>query len=135
MLGDMGFSENLRQICALRGIDQGTLAEKVNVSKSSMSRIWNGNQEPKIKLAYEMAKILEVPLDRLVSEEGVESQGYFEHLTEEEMQLLRIVRRLGLQEAFKRLLMIGGTAPTGSVGDPEGRDEGGGETRPASRTV
>ena len=135
MLGDMGFSENLRQICALRGIDQGTLAEKVNVSKSSMSRIWNGNQEPKIKLAHEMAKILEVPLDRLVSEDGVESQGYFEHLTEEEMQLLRIVRRLGLQEAFGRLLVIGGGAVPTGAGASEGRDEVGGETRPVSRTV
>ena len=38
MLGDMGYTDKLQKLCALRGLDQSELAGQVGLSKSSMSR-------------------------------------------------------------------------------------------------
>src|SRR5438270_367522 len=68
ILGDMGYAEKLQKLCALRGLDQSALASKVGLSKSSISRILSGAQEPKLRQAYVLAKALGVTLDYLVDE-------------------------------------------------------------------
>src|SRR5437868_1535947 len=68
MLGGMGYTEKLQQLCALRGLDQSALAGKLGLSKSSVSRILSGAQEPKLRLAYDLAKVLGVTLDYLVDD-------------------------------------------------------------------
>ena len=64
-LSGMGYSDKLNRLCILRGLDQITLAQKVGISKSSMSRILNGAQEPKLLLAAKLARELGVTLTRL----------------------------------------------------------------------
>jgi putative transcriptional regulator len=111
MLGDMGYTDKLQKLCALRGLDQSELASKVGLSKSSMSRILSGAQEPKLRLAYDLAKALGVTLDYLVDEESEVSP--FEQrvmVTNDELTILKMVRVLGTEAAMNRLL----NAPPGS---------------------
>lgn len=116
MVGNMGYAEKLQKLCALRGLDQTSLAEKLKLSKSSMSRILSGVQEPKIKLAHEMARVLGVTLDYLVDDEqNIEPTGQMMLVSEDEMSLLKIIRRLGVHEAYNRILMLG-TAAAGEIG-------------------
>src|SRR3954468_2104872 len=126
----MGYAEKLQKLCALRGLDQSALAAKVGLSKSSISRILSGVQEPKLRLAYDLAKALGVSLDYLVEESP--ELGPTEHLvmvSEEEMMILKIVRRLGYNVAIDRLWNLATSihaaesrgAPT--VGGGRGRSE------------
>jgi transcriptional regulator with XRE-family HTH domain len=113
----MGYADKMRNICATRGIDQTSLAERVGVSKSSMSRILSGAQEPKLGLAFELAKALSVPLDYLVDDllDAV-PPGQLVVLTDDEATILKIVRRLGSSASIDRLL---GVAPLSAAEDPQ----------------
>jgi transcriptional regulator with XRE-family HTH domain len=101
----MGYSEKLQKLCALRSLDQSTLATRVGLSKSSISRIISGVQEPKLRLAHDLAKALGVTLDYLV-EDAAEVGQHLVTVTEEELIVLKIVRRLGANEAIDRLLNV-----------------------------
>jgi transcriptional regulator with XRE-family HTH domain len=105
----MGYADKLQRLCALRGLDQTTLAERVNLSKSSMSRIFSGLQEPKISLAYELARELGVTIDYLVDNEDDPEKIPADHLvpvSTDELAVLKIVRRLGVESALDRLIGI-----------------------------
>jgi transcriptional regulator with XRE-family HTH domain len=109
----MGYSENLQKLCVLRNMDQSALASKVGLSKSSISRILNGVQEPKLRLANDLAKALGVTLDYLVEESP--ELGPTQHLvmvTDEELMILKIARRLGSGVAIDRLLNLAPGAQT-----------------------
>jgi transcriptional regulator with XRE-family HTH domain len=129
----MGYSEKLQKLCALRSLDQSALASKVGLSKSSISRILSGVQEPKLRLAYDLAKALGVTLDYLV--EDSPELGPTQHLvmvTEEEMMILKMVRRLGTNVAIDRLLNVG---PAAAAPETEARGSTtvvGGRVRPES---
>lgn len=120
----MGYADKLQQLCLLRGMDQVTLAQKVGVSKSSMSRILNGTQEPKIGLASDLAAALEVPLDYLVNDSAVmQSPVKTMPLTDEQLTILSIVDRLGYEAAIDRLLAVQRTTPVnGSTTQPQNRN-------------
>jgi transcriptional regulator with XRE-family HTH domain len=116
-MGIMGYSEKLQKLCALRNLDQSTLATKVGLSKSSISRILSGVQEPKLRLAYDLARALGVTLDYLVDDSP--EMGPAQHLlmvTEEEMMILKIVRRLGSNVAIDRLLNVPPSTPSPAPG-------------------
>src|SRR4051794_18524577 len=105
MLGDMGYAEKLQRLCALRGLDQSTLAERVGLSRSSMSRILSGAQEPKLRLAYDLARALGVTLDFLVDEsQELGPSGHLMVVSEDELTIIKMVRRLGAEAAIDRLL-------------------------------
>lgn len=88
-------------------MDQSTLAERLNRSKSSISRILSGVQEPKLSLAHELAKALGVSLDYLADDSLVtEPDGEWVMLSEDEVAILKIVRRLGIGVAIDRLLVV-----------------------------
>lgn len=106
-LCNMGYSDKLNRLCLLRGMDQITLAQKVGISKSSMSRILNGAQEPKLLLAAKLASVLGVTLDFLINDsDDVESAGNVQELTGEQITILSIVERLGYDVAIDRLLAV-----------------------------
>lgn len=112
MLGDMGYTDKLQQLCALRGLDQSSLASRVNLSKSSISRILSGSQEPKLRLAYDLAKALGVTLDYLVDDSPeIGPTDQLVMVSNDEMAILKIVRRLGPDVAFDRLLNVPSIAP------------------------
>src|SRR4051812_48022484 len=103
----MGYTDRLQRLCALRGVDQAVLAERLGVSRSSISRILGGQQEPKLSLAYQLAQELGVTLDYLM-DEGVRDEGATQlvGVSDEELTILRIVRRLGPGPALDRLLGV-----------------------------
>lgn len=112
-LCNMGYSDKLNRLCLLRGMDQITLAQKVGISKSSMSRILNGAQEPKLLLASKLASVLGVTLDFLVNDsDDVESAGNVQELSGEQITILSIVERLGYDVAIDRLLAVNNSAVT-----------------------
>jgi transcriptional regulator with XRE-family HTH domain len=114
----MGYTEKLQRLCALRGLDQSQLAAKVGLSKSSISRILSGAQEPKLRLAYDLAKALGVTLDYLVDDSPeVNPTDQLVMVTEEEMTILRIVRHLGPRDSIDRLLKVA-PAPAGEASPP-----------------
>ena len=122
----MGYAEKLQQLCALRGLDQSALATKVGLSKSSMSRILSGVQEPKLRLAYDLAKALGVTLDYLVDESPeVDPNAQLVMVTEDELTILKIVRRLSSNVSIDRLLAV----PTPQPAEP--RPGPGGQGQPA----
>lgn len=91
------------------------MALKVGLSKSSISRILSGSQEPKLLLAYDLAKALGVTLDYLVDDSPeVSPTDQLVMITEEEMTILRIVRHLGPRDSIDRLLKVG-TSPIPGV--------------------
>src|SRR3954452_16923480 len=107
MLGDMGYAEKLQRLCALRGLDQSTLAVRVGLSKSSISRILSGSQEPKLRLAYDLAKALGVTLDYLVDDSPeVGPNDQLVMVSEDEMTILKMARRLGPDVSIDRLLNV-----------------------------
>ena len=114
MLGNMGYRDKLKKLCALRGLDQSSLASQVGLTKSSISRILNGAQEPKLSVAYALAKALGVTLDYLIDESlELGPTDQLVSVTEEEMTILRVVRQLGTSESFDRLLAVQpGPAPS-----------------------
>ena len=114
----MGYQEKLQRLCALKGLDQSALASKVGLSKSSISRIMSGSQEPKLSLAYELAKALGVTLDYLADETldaGPTDQLLM--VTDDELTILKMTRRLGTNVALDRLLNVGtGRGVNGEAG-------------------
>ena len=103
----MGYTDKLQKLCALRGLDQSELASRVGLSKSSISRILSGAQEPKLRLAYDLAKALGVTLDYLVGD--APETGHSDQLvmvSEDEMMIIKIVRELTPNVAIKRLLNV-----------------------------
>jgi transcriptional regulator with XRE-family HTH domain len=109
MLGDMGYTDKLKKLCALRGLDQSSLASQVGLTKSSISRILNGAQEPKLSVAFELAKALGVTLNYLVDESlELGPTDQLVSVSEEELVILKIVRHLGTSESIDRLLAVQG---------------------------
>lgn len=103
----MGYPEKMRQLCALRCYDQAALAEKVGVSRSTISRVLSGIQEPKLSLAWKLAQALEVSLDFLADDTIEQEPGAtWTQLSLDELTILKLVRRLGVDEAMDRLLGI-----------------------------
>lgn len=103
----MGYAEKLKRLCAIRGLDQSALSERLGVPKSSMSRIFSGVQEPKLMLAFRLAKELGVTLDYLADDAlDVDPAGHWAVVNEDELTILKLVRRLGHDESIDRLLGV-----------------------------
>ena len=72
-----------------------------------MSRILSGVQEPKLRLAYDLAKALGVTLDYLVDDSPeVDPNAQLVMVTEDELTILKIVRRLSSNVSIDRLLAV-----------------------------
>jgi transcriptional regulator with XRE-family HTH domain len=88
-------------------LDQSELASRVNLSRSSISRILSGAQEPKLLLAYKLAEALGVTLDYLVAESpDIGPTDQLVMMSADELTILKLVRRLGTEVAMDRLLNV-----------------------------
>ncbi len=114
----MGYAEKLQKLCALRGLDQSALAARVGISRSSISRILSGAQEPKLGLAWSLATALGVSLDYLADDAvEIDPGGHWARLSEDEQTILKLVRRLGSEVAMDRLLGLGSGQSSDQGGD------------------
>ncbi len=64
VLGHVG--SRLRQIRAQRGVTLVELSERTGISKSTLSRLENGQRRPSLELLLPLAQAYRVPLDDLV---------------------------------------------------------------------
>ncbi len=123
MLGVMGYAEKLQKLCLQKGLDQLALAEAVGLSRSSISRILSGSQEPKLGVAWKLSRLLGVPLDYLADEESECESGHggaYLHLSEDELTILKLVRRLGVEASMDRLLAVRGVSEQAENGPKSG---------------
>jgi transcriptional regulator with XRE-family HTH domain len=56
----------LRKVRELRGITLTDVAERTGISKSTLSRLENGQRRPSLELLLPLAQVYRVPLDDLV---------------------------------------------------------------------
>jgi transcriptional regulator with XRE-family HTH domain len=95
-----------------------------------MSRILSGVQEPKLRLAYDLAKALGVTLDYLVDDSPeVDPNAQLVMVTEDELTILKIVRRLSSNVSIDRLLAVPTPQPQPAA-EPRPRPEGQGPSAP-----
>ena len=69
------FSENLVQLRKLNGLSQEELAEKVGVSRQTLSKWEVGESLPDIEKSRALADVFDVTLDELVSYENNDMPG------------------------------------------------------------
>ncbi len=102
MLGGMGYTDKLQKLCALRGLDQSALASKVNLSKSSISRDleWRPRSRSSALPTIWPKRLPRVTLDYLVDDSPeLEPTDQLVMVSDDELAILKIVRRLGSDEA------------------------------------
>jgi transcriptional regulator with XRE-family HTH domain len=107
ILRGMSYAAKLQRLCVLRGFDQAGVAAQFGLSRSSMSRILSGAQEPKLGLAFGLSRLFGVSLEYLADDElPVDSRPQSVVLSDDEWTILKLVRRLGTDEALGRLLAV-----------------------------
>lgn len=128
----MGYPEKLQKLCASKGLDQSSLAARFGVSKSTISRILSGAQEPRLRFVLELASVLEVSLDDLFDDAiAIDSPVRSVALTPDEQTIVKLARRLGTERAIDRLIGAEGggppsgieAVPTRNGEEPEARHE------------
>ncbi len=62
----MSFANNLKHFRKVKGLNQGQLANKININRSTLSCYENGYREPSMKTLEKMSEVLEVSLDELI---------------------------------------------------------------------
>jgi|GEM_PF-956733 len=65
------FSERLKSLRRAKGISQVTLSERLHLGQSTIANYERGKRMPSVKILLEIARILEVPLDQLVTEQEI----------------------------------------------------------------
>ena len=58
-------ANNINHFMQVKGYSQKQLAYSIDITESAMSRYLNGEREPKISVIKRIAKVLDVPIDRL----------------------------------------------------------------------
>jgi transcriptional regulator with XRE-family HTH domain len=86
------FASIIRQSLNSRGWSQSELCRRCGISKAAMSRYVNGERTPSFLDAAQISRVLGIPLDHLA---GISAQIP----TDEEREILRIVRDVGIPEA------------------------------------
>lgn len=59
----------LRELRAERGWSQAELAERLEVSRQSVNAIETGKYDPSLPLAFRIARVFELPIEAIFSDE------------------------------------------------------------------
>lgn len=70
------FAENLTKLRKLHNLSQEELAEKINVSRQTLSKYETGESLPDIEKCRALADALQVSMDDLVNYSGSDNMGY-----------------------------------------------------------
>ena len=68
------FKDNLMMLRKMRGMTQEELAEKIDVSRQTLSKYETGESLPDVEKSRLIAEVLDVTLDELVNYEGGETR-------------------------------------------------------------
>lgn len=58
----------LRSLRAGRGWSQGDLAERLGVSRQTVNAIETGKYDPSLPLAFKLARLFDMPIERLFTD-------------------------------------------------------------------
>ena len=103
-MADMTLGEKLSKLIATRGTNKANVARTLGVSKSTIANWIEGKGVPKLYEAAKLADALGVPLDYLADDTLDEPPG--PELAPDEAEVFRLVRRMGVEEAHRRLLQL-----------------------------
>lgn len=92
-----GFGERIRELRKERGITNYEMAERLGISRNTLTNWERGEKEPhSVEILEEMAKVLNVPLEILLVDEkevNLENNPAIISLNERVTRLERICRR------------------------------------------
>ena len=103
----MRYVDRLRHFMATQGMTQKELGKRVGLTASSLSRILNGTQQPKLGEAYVIARELGVTLNDLVEDDDADYSpptGSLLRVSQDDVCLLRVAHTLGVDLAMARLV-------------------------------
>ncbi len=64
----MSVGKNVKEIRFKRNIKQVELAEKVGITQAMLCQIERGTKNPSLQVAYEISKVLECDIEKLMEE-------------------------------------------------------------------
>jgi transcriptional regulator with XRE-family HTH domain len=108
-LGRMRLVEKLEAVLRARGLTQSSFEKLASLSENRISKWKNDQGEPTVRQALRMARILDVPLDYLADDDLNDLPSAT--MTERERQVWEVVRTIGPDEAWRRLV---GWRPAGN---------------------
>jgi putative transcriptional regulator len=66
----MDMKNSLRALRASRGWSQAELAERLGVLRQTVNAIETGRYDPSLGLAFKLANVFELPIERMFSTDG-----------------------------------------------------------------
>lgn len=70
MTWSYGLENRLRVLRAERGWSQAELGGRVGVSRQAVNAIETGKHDPSLPLAFKIARLFELPIEEIFSDEG-----------------------------------------------------------------
>lgn len=110
----MKFNEKLKKIRLSKNMTQEELAEKLIISRQSISKWEQGINEPSIETIKEICKIFDISVSELISDEKKESETKDEKLLKREHALYLVISALtifGLLLTFVMIRLMNDTIP------------------------
>jgi transcriptional regulator with XRE-family HTH domain len=110
----MDFRTKLSKLCWQKGWTQRDLADRLEgVSKSTVSNWITGKTDPRRKELVRLARLFEVPVTYLASDEQEEPTG--DGLSEVQRRILWAAETVGYELALKRIMNVPGATATGGT--------------------
>lgn len=78
----MGFKENLKMLRKSKGMTQEEFGKLINKSKLTIIRYESGETFPNLETLKEIAEKLEVPVQQLLSSDGITQDDFIANATE-----------------------------------------------------
>ena len=103
MKGQKMFSQNLQKLRAEKNISQEQLADKIGVSRQSISAWESGKSSPELEKLIALSELFEISLDELTGEISTKKVNFNKKDYEKSYQKIALIRALGMFILFAGL--------------------------------
>lgn len=103
MKGQKMFNQNLQKLRAEKNISQEQLADKIGVSRQSVSAWESGKSSPELDKLITLSELFEISLDELTSEISTKKANFNKKEYEKSYQKIALIRALGMFILFAGL--------------------------------
>lgn len=103
MKGQKMFSQNLQKLRAEKNISQEQLADKIGVSRQSVSAWESGKSSPELEKLIALSELFEISLDELTGEILTRKANFNKKEYEKSYQKIALIRALGMLILFTGL--------------------------------
>lgn len=97
------FSQNLQKLRAEKNISQEQLADKIGVSRQSVSAWESGKSSPELDKLIALSELFEISLDELTGEISNKKANFNKKEYEKSYQKIALIRALGMLILFAGL--------------------------------